>query len=299
VSYWAEEKFQNADICRRFGDFLEVECYEGMYQDITKHLPYPDVVVMFSPGLGQINRRAWDGVVTELLHNEVPLLVCDQATATIPEDKAEVDDSASQSWVDAPPGGAWSVELDRNLTDEGTHDDRNTLITMNAYSAVNYGAVRNPFPICQNNSGSIIAKNGVIQVFRGFRDGAPRPAQPPRLSEQEEEILQEQLEEAIHELGLEEESIEEYIESLSIPVSAAYDKASVAILQDYLMARIENEKLLEVEDTGDEEEQTPEEERDAMKRLMETKYEPGHRGTIMFLQDLAESALQEAVSFML
>merc|ERR1719350_2560738 len=101
---------------------------------------------------------------------------------------------------------------------------------MNAYNAVSYGAHRNPFTLHQVMENGVLSKSGVIQAFRGYREGAVRPGEPPQHSEEEEEVLQHELKEAVESLH-EDLAVEEYMDSLAIRVSTAYDQAALQVLQ--------------------------------------------------------------------
>jgi len=209
-----DQSFKKADLCRDHGNGLEVVCVEKYYQDVSAELPKPDLVAMFSPGFPQIARRSWDQVLRGLLESETPIMVGDLLYS---DSIAKVFESGKSKTL-AAPGDNWYVKKSKS-------EDGMTLRAMRAYGARKLGSFRNPFPILiPRGTNDVVAKNAVLQVFRGRRATA-KPFKLPSAEAMEKRKA------AVNALQLKEidrdddSNAEEIKASMLIPTSKSYDKA--------------------------------------------------------------------------
>jgi len=153
-----DRSFSKANLCRNYGNGLEVVCVEKYYQEVAADLPKPDLVVMFSPGFPQLARRSWDQVLRTLLDSQVPIMVNDLLEER--EDGKGLPNIYDASATLPAPGGEWKVTT--SFSEGGM-----TLSAMNAYEAYEVGGWRNPFPIYISTRRGDYAKSMIVQLFRG------------------------------------------------------------------------------------------------------------------------------------
>eukprot|EP00933_Yihiella_yeosuensis_P064964 TRINITY_DN6853_c0_g1_i4.p1 TRINITY_DN6853_c0_g1~~TRINITY_DN6853_c0_g1_i4.p1 ORF type:complete len:437 (+),score=58.78 TRINITY_DN6853_c0_g1_i4:26-1336(+) len=220
-------KIKPSDVCKQKGERFEVVCHEGLYQDISEKLPRPDIVVMFSPGLGQLTRRSWDGPLLDVLESNALLLIVD----LLQHDQKQ--DPFALSVGGAAPGGIWDIQHDY------VHEEAYmTKVTLDAYGAQSLGSYRNPFVLQSPKlrQGIATTKNAVLQAFRGFRTNSSRPAKPKDHSKQDILLLQGMLRQFADGQELDDdpdptENIAELNASLMIPASEAWHRAFIHLVQ--------------------------------------------------------------------
>jgi len=202
--------WNKTQLCRKHGNGLEVLCLEEYYQDAKEKLGRPDLVVLFSPGFPQLERRTWDNELRWMLNDNVPILVSDVVS------RPQWGRTVLQSGRLVPHGGHWDVGRDGAYN---SAEPEMTFSTMRVYGARTLGAFRGPFPILHAGEGQIMAKNAVLQMFQGYK-----PGQQPVAPLSADDIASEKsfLERADWKAlgiwkGLE--------NALYTPVSAAYDTA--------------------------------------------------------------------------
>jgi len=164
-----DRKWSKAQLCRKHGNGLEVFCLEEYYQDAKEKLGRPDLVVLFSPGFPQLERRSWDAELRWMLNDNVPILVSDVVT------QPSWGRTVSQSGRLVPHGERWDVGRDGT---DGSDEPEMTLSTMRIYGARTLGSFRGPFPILHFEDDEMLAKNAVVQMFRGYKPGQ-QPVSPP------------------------------------------------------------------------------------------------------------------------
>jgi len=202
--------WKKADFCRDHGNGLEVVCIEKYYQDASAQLPKPDVAVMFSPGFPQLARRSWDQVLRGLLDDNVVVMVGDLVNRRAP---------IAEVFSHGKPGGPWTVE-------ERSDEDGMTLIGMNAYGARRLGTRRSPFPILIKHGDTAIAKNSVLQVFRGRVARSTDQSLPSASTLAEDAKFVRSVDwKKLFKHERDEDIAKEYRDSLLVPTSAAYEKA--------------------------------------------------------------------------
>lgn len=214
--------WKKADFCRDHGNGLEVVCVEKYYQDASADLPKPDVAVMFSPGFPQLARRSWDQVLRGLLDDNVVVMVGDLLNRRMP---------VSQVFGHSRPGAPWTVA-------PHSDEDGMTLIGMNAYGAHRLGTRRAPFPVLIMHGKTGIAKNAVLQVFRGRVAGysASEQSMPSAavLAKDSEFVHATNWKNVFKNVRGFEDMAKEVRESLLIPTSKAYEMA----MRNYYMPEL-------------------------------------------------------------
>jgi len=199
---WSKES-----LCGKHGDALEVVCLEKYYKDAKASLPKPDLVTLFSPGFPQLGRRSWDPELISMLGDGVPIMVSDVMR------RKSWGRRVRQGNATVRPGARWKVQSNS----EG--EDWMTWLGMRAYGARRMAARRAPFPISHREEGLIFAKNGVVQLFQGYKTGVEPIAPPPTHRAARDATF-------LKSLARRREIPDEISEWLSVPASSAYERAS-------------------------------------------------------------------------
>lgn len=217
-----DEDFRKADLCRDHGNGLEVVCVEKYYQEAAAELPKPDLVVMFSPGFPQLARRSWDKPLRALMDSDVPIMVND----LLPDTDSKIYDVTGKSLPQ--PGKEWT--FDRKTGEGGM-----TLTAMEAYDAKRVGGWRNPFPIYIPQDDVVIAKNIMVQLYRGRNPGARPWVMPSRDALKRRKRL---LNLVKFTDFLDKDNAKEVKKSLLTPTSTAYDKAMWIFYRDTVKKQV-------------------------------------------------------------
>lgn len=209
-----DREFRKEDYCRDHGDGLEVVCVEKYYQEVYDDLPSPDAVVMFSPGFPQLGRRSWDAPLRRLLDDNVLLMVAD----LLKSDTSWGEMFQSSGHEATMPGHAWPVQ--RRSMEDGM-----TLIALDAYGTRRLGSWRNPFPLRVKQRHRKVAKNAVLQAFRGRRDGHSSLDEMPSAALVEDDAVLVRGADWTEIFEGEVEIGREFRDSMLTPVSFAYERA--------------------------------------------------------------------------
>lgn len=223
------EGFDPRSVCRDHGNGLEVVCVEKFYQDVSGELPEPDLAVMFNPGFPQPGRRSWDAVLLDLLARNVTMLVSSQVYGDGPP-------SSLLEQGGGRPGGPWHVQ---------TSEDFQTTATMAHYGASSKGVRQSPFPILEAEDNDVVAKNAVVQVIRGFREGrAPPKAPSATQAARDREFLEGVDWKRVSKRGKSDlGTVLSMKKSLLVPVSRAYDDATREVFLPILADQVAEMKL--------------------------------------------------------